>query len=168
VRDAAGRESAMQLVTFNVGRKPTVTINPVANPYVSQPAATTSTVQWSAETLDNTKKFRFIVVANSSCIEYTRQDYFKTLPDASIPNVIASSVMPAHNPLGANLPIPRNTLVSTSVPANILDYTVASQGVSIVTVCAITCEPSVAPGTCMNANELSVWGDKYTTITRRR
>ncbi len=150
VRDAAGRESSLQSITFTVGRKPTITINPILNPYVSLPVGSTATVPWSAETLDNNKPFRYIILANSSCIEYSRADYMA----APTGNILLSSF--------PGPPIARNTPISSAIPAAGLFFTNVEHGVNYITICAITCENT----TCNAATDLSVWGDKYTIITR--
>ncbi len=153
VRDAAGRISGITTITFTIGRKPDVTIVGVSNRYVSTAAGTVAGIQWTADTADLNKKFRYIVVANSSCIGYTRAQY----------------ITPPGTVLASGGPTTSGTVITTPVAANASGMVMndnTDKGINYITVCAITCEPSVAPGNCTTANELSVWGDTYETVIR--
>ncbi|MFO1527468.1 MAG: hypothetical protein U1F16_15970 [Turneriella sp.] len=171
VRDAAGRTSAVQTKTFTIGKKPDVTILGVTNRYVSTSASTQASFQWTADTGSLTKKFRYMVVVNGSCYGFTRADYFRALGSPQIANVVDSS----WDPRGATPPgqaaISSGTPITTTILANdpgMVLNDATDKGLNYITICAITCEPSVMPGTCndTSGNELSVWGDAYETVIR--
>lgn len=148
VRDAAGRISSIQQISFTIGRKPDLTIVSVPNRYVSQPAGTSAQITWTADTGDLTKPFRYIVIANASCIGYTRAQYISPPP-----SVLASGG-----------PHPSGHVVTTNIAAAApgMVFNAATNGINYVTICAITCEIAA----CSMASHLSVWGDAFETIIR--
>jgi hypothetical protein len=160
VRDAAGRLSAssfdcaaatpVNCIRFTVGLKPVISIFGVNNRYVSSAVpATPAVIQWSADTGSLTKKFRYLVIANGSCIGYTRANY----------------ITPPGSVLASGGPVAPSTVVNSTVTATgsgmVLNDN-SDHGINYITICAITCETAA----CAAASDLSVWGDAYETVIR--
>jgi hypothetical protein len=147
VRDAAGRTSGIQQITFTIGRKPDISIIGVANRYVSSPAATTASFQWTADTGSLSKPFRYLIAVNGSCIGYTRQQYL-TPPVG----VITGGPFTSGDTVTTNI----------SATASGMIFNDTNHGINYITICAITCEVAA----CNAAAHLSVWGDAFETVIR--
>ncbi|MBN8220432.1 MAG: hypothetical protein J0L53_05885, partial [Spirochaetes bacterium] len=160
VRDAAGNVSASlptdfdctlgtpkNCIRFTIGRKPDIIVNGVNNRYVSNTAGTSATIQWTADTASPSKRFRYLVVANSSCIGYSRGNY----------------ITPPGTVIASGGPLTSGTIVNTAVAANAfgMDFTTALNGNNIISICAISCS-----GACAAIGDLEVMGEAYESIIR--
>ena len=147
VRDAAGRTSGVQSISFTIGRKPDLSIMQVTNRYVSQFAGSPASFQWTADTGSLTKPFRYLIAVNGSCIGYTRQQYL-TPPVG----VVTGGPFASGTPVTTNL----------SATASGMQFDDVGHGINYITICAITCEVAA----CSLASHLSVWGDAFETVIR--
>jgi hypothetical protein len=148
VRDAAGRTSGVQQITFTIGRKPDISIISVQNRYVSlNVPANPASFQWTADTGSLVKPFRYLIAVNGSCIGYTRQQYL-TPPVGVI----------------TGGPFTSGSTVTTNISATAtgMQFNDTNHGINYITICAITCEV----GTCNALGDLSVWGDAFETVIR--
>jgi hypothetical protein len=147
VRDAAGRTSGIQQITFTIGRKPDISIISVGNRYVSNTAGTTASFQWTADTGSLTKPFRYLIAVNGSCIGYTRAQYL-----APPVGVITGGPFTSGDTVTTNI---------TATASGML-FNDTNHGINYITICAITCEVAA----CNAAGHLSVWGDAFETVIR--
>lgn len=147
VRDAAGRTSGIQQITFTIGRKPDISIISVGNRYVSNTAGTTASFQWTADTGSLTKPFRYLIAVNGSCIGYTRAQYL-----APPVGVITGGPFTSGDTVTTNI----------SATASGMLFNDTNHGINYITICAITCEVAA----CNAVGHLSVWGDAFETVIR--